>query len=94
MKFISREEASAFMTEEERGREHVPTPGSGLATGRVVEVSYEEDGAECRSIEQYGRPGETVMSRSPFHRVQLISVAMKRHGASKDEIRLWLDNPE
>lgn len=94
MKFISREEASALMTEEERGREHVPTPGGQPAMGRVVDVSYEEDGAECRRIEPYGRPDETVRSRSPFHCAQLIRVAAQKHGVREDEIRLWLDGGE
>jgi hypothetical protein len=88
---VAREEASDVMPEEERGRDHAPQPGAGIEAGRVVSACYEDDGAECWTVEPYPRSGPTISWRVQFSRDRLVAVAARTYGHHEGEIALWLD---
>lgn len=91
MVLISREKAATIMTAENRGREFSPEPGEGIRAGRIVEVSFEDDGTECWVVEPFDKPGEAFVSRCQMNRERVASIAAKHLGVREDEIRLWLD---
>lgn len=88
---IAREQASAIMTAEERGREFNPQPGVGYEAGIVDRVWYEDDGTECWCIHPFARPGAEVISRAPLRRERLVVLCARARGVHASEIVLWCD---
>lgn len=87
---ISREDAEAIMTAEERGRLFEPKPGSGLAPGIIERIWYDDD-TECWDIVLAETPGTVTTWRGSVREGLLKRLAAVMHGVDESEIRLWRD---